>query len=835
MVFFLGTATADVYLNALRSLRYVNERGSPTVGERQVVIAIDDGESINSFSETAVNLTVDISNSVPNVFVGPGSDSYSGTFFPDKGPVPVVSSSGARIEDPDSREIHQVTMELANVLNQGEENLTVTYVSPDRLSLPVVVEASPPLDVPLGNLSIRSELVHTVTSTIMAGEVGVVGGVVVIVDIRHSWVGDLKIELEHAGRTETLVQSPGGKLCAVDDLFQTAFDVTIPVNLSLSQSAISPGLCRFQSQGVFHPDGDLASFRGDPMEGAWHLRITDLILRNDNGRLVTWGLIIQPEESHAFFPHPPVVPPLVVSTGDSLRDQYHIKEISEHGRISQISVQVHLGVASTATTPYLPEITLRHPDGTSVLLTNGSIPLCARGNFTYLVFDDRAQGQTYTCLEAVERSQSGSGTGQTGSSDPGSWVTYDDVVRMNISIPLKNNIIDVLRPQTSLAGLIGKVVAGKWTLHLSTPHDMSSTLLGWSLRVAKEPNVDATFDYSSNSLILRGADSAENYGRILRSVVYDSEADVPDFSAVRRVTTTAFDGEGYSLGIYPQDFSFITVHHLDLDLDPRNISGNGSPGFQVTFQEHGLPIPILDPDSGVLSDASFSSGQYSLTVRLLGYRNQNEERLEWNGDVSPQLINETNIDDSSEVFEVIITSAPGDLQPILSFQDVLRTFEYVNEAEEFIGMSRMVEIFASDSQMTSNYISVVAISNITFEPTNDLPVLLLNSYLFSETDVFSNMVEFTEGEGPVFLANDTAIVLTDNDHDYLSSLIVVLRNPQDGQNERLIADVSGTSIEQNYNDLNHTLSLTGLDSLGNYTSVIATIAYDNNGHSPGKP
>ena len=832
LVYFWGTATGDVYLNALRSLRYVNERGSPTTGVRQVVIVVSDGESINSFSETAVNLIVDISNTVPSVFVGSGSGSYVGTFFPDKGPVPVVNFSLARVEDPDSPAIYQVTMEIANPLNRGEENLTVTYVSPDRLSLPVVVEATPLLDVPFGNLSFRSELVPTITSTIVAGEVGVVGGVVVTMDIRHSWVGDLKIELEHAGRIQTLVQSPGGKLCASDDLFQTTFDVATPSNISLSQSAISPGLCRFQSQGVFRPDGDLATFRGDPIEGEWHLRITDLILRNDNGRLVTWGLIIQPEESHAFFPHPPVVPPLVVSAGNSLQDQYHIKEISEQGRISQISVQVHLGVASTATTPYLPQITLRHPDGTSVLLTNASIPLCALGNFTYVVFDDRAQGRTYTCQEAVERSQLGS---STDSNDPVSWVTYDDIVRMNISIPLKNNTIDILRPQALLASLIGKAMTGKWTLHLSTPHHLPSTLLGWSLRVAMEPNIDAVFDYSSDSLNLRGVDSAEAYGRILRSVVYGNVAFMPDFSAVRQITTTAFDGEGYSLGIYPQDSSYITVHHLDLDLDPRNISGSGSPGFRVTFQEHGFPVPILDPDNAVLSDASFSSGQYTLTVRLLGYRNQNEERLEWNGDVSPQLINQTIIDDSSELFEVILTSAPGDLQPISYFQDILRTFEYVNEAEEFVGVARRVEVFATDSQMSSNYVSVVALSNITLEATNDVPVLLLNSYSFSETDIFSNMVEFTEGEGPVFLANDTAIVLTDNDHAFLSSLTIVLLNPQDGRNELLIADVLGTSIEQTYNELDHTLSLAGLDSLANYTSVIATIAYDNNVHSPGRP
>ena len=852
-VYFRGTSSADVYLNALRSLNYTNDMGSPTTGERLVVMVVSDGIATNSISSAAVNLSVGIDNSVPSIFVGSGLESYLNTFFPDGGPVSAVNPSEARIVDTDSRQIYEVTLQLSNVRNQGDENLTVTYVSPDRLSLPVVAEATPfempLLDVPFGNLSARSELVRSTSNTILVSDVGVVGNVIVIVDIRHSWIGDLKLELEHADRTETLVLNPGGKLCARDDLFQAVFDASTPANVSLSKTSTSPGLCTFQAQGVFSPDGNLASFRGDPMEGAWHLHVTDLLLSNDNGRLVTWGLVIQPEESHALVSHPPVVPPLVVMDGGSLYEQHHVREVSEVGRITRISVQVHLGVVSTATVPYLPQINLHHPDGTVVLLTDSSVPLCALGNFTYLIFDDRAaDGRSYTCQEALDRERSASSNSgsadasptvasspSSGSGSGPAATTYEDIISMNISIPVKSSIVDVLRPQMQLASLHGKTAAGKWTLHLSTPHTLPSTLLGWSLRFSREPNIDSTFDYSGNALYLQGADSAENYEKVLRSVVYDNVAPIPDFSVERRVQTTAFDGEGYSLGITPSALSQLTVHHIDLDLDPNNISGAATPGFRVTFQEHGSSIPILDPENALLRDAVFSSGQYTLTVQLFGYQNQNEEMLIWNGDVAPELINTTVIDDVAELFEVTITSSPGDLQPIESFQDVLRTFEYVNEAEEFSGTGRRVEVFVSDSQMSSNYISVVAVSTISFQPTNDLPVLVLNSYGYSETDMLSNMVEFTEGEGPVYLANDSAIVLTDNDHDYLSSLTVIITNPQDGASEILSAVVDGTSISQSYDNQTNTLSLTGVDTLDNYIIVIATIAYDNTVHSPGKP
>ena len=893
VVFFQGLASATVYLEALKSLRYSNLKGRPTSGSRIVTVTVYDGRTTNQITMGSyTRLTVSIDNTAPLLNVNGDEESYFNRFFPFKGPVSAVDPSDASIIDTDSPAIERATLQLHNVRNEQLEILSITYVSPERVSPPVIAEARD-LEIPFGVLW-RGERVPTITSTIPVIQSGTVGDVDVVVDIRHSWIGDLKIELEHMGRREVLVLSPGGQVCRRDDLFRTTFDSDSSSNVYLSKSTLSPGECQFQSQGLFTPDGDLSSFRGDPIQGDWKLTVTDLLLENDNGRLVSWSLVIHPEETHALVYYPPVVPPLVVSQQHGNYER-HVKSIESDGRIADISVSVHLGLAFNAIQLYLPTMTLVHPDGTQVVLTDSDIPFCAIGNFTYLIFNDRASAIDYSCAGLLERrnqpSGSGSGSGSTlfsglgmetesenGTTAPPPQETttaqngngnsglmsgfgstmgsgsgsamgilpdmymgpyYDDIIDMNISIPLKRSLVDLLNPSQPLSGLHGKLVRGNWTLILSTSHELESTLLGWSLRIAREPNIDASYDAIANTLTLMGADSAENYEKVLRSVVYENIAPEPNFSIQRFIETVVYDGEAYSNVSLPAAQSNITVHHIDIDLDPVNITDALAPGFQVTFQEHSDPTPILDAENAVLRDEAFEVGEYTLTATLKGYQNFDEEGILYNISVAPNLQAVVVNDTGTQEYTVTVSSAVAELQPITSFEAVLRTFKYYNDAEEFVGNYRRVEIVAIDNQIVdqtrSFFVSYVAMVNVTFRATNDLPVLLLNSYLFDQSDELSNIVTYTEGQGPLLLANSSAVVLTDNDHNFLESITVTIQNPQDGLNETLSANTSGTAISAEYDNSTFTLLLRGTDTLENYITVIGTVAYENSVHSPGMP
>ena len=897
LVFLHGLASADVYLEALRNLQYTNLKGRPTVGERIITVTVFDGKTTNLIAlGSYTRLMVVINNVAPVLSVSGDEGSYFNRFFPFKGPVPAIDPNEAYVIDTDSAAIERATLQLYNVRNEQQEILSVTYVSPEQVSLPIIAEARD-IEIPFGVLW-RGERVPVITSTIPVSRMGIVGDVDVVIDIRHSWIGDLKIELEHMGRREVLVLSPGGQVCQRDDLFRTTFDSDSSSSVYLSKSILSPGECQFQSQGLFTPDGDLASFRGDPIQGNWKLIVTDLLLENDNGRLVSWSLIIQPEEEHALVYYPPVVPPLVVN--HQVRpDKRHVKWIESDGRIADISVSVHLGLSFNAIQLYLPTMTLVHPDGTTVRLTDSEIPLCAIGNFTYLVFNDRASAIDYSCAALLERanqssiSGSGSGSGirtgsgsgiRTGSGSgsgsmsgmenepvnettftlgplPGSGSElasgfgsssgsgsamgilpdmymgpyYDDIINMNISIPLKRSLADLLTPNQPLSTLHGKLLRGNWTLILSSSHELESTLLGWSLRIAREPNIDAAYDATASTLTLTGADSPENYARVLRSVVYENVAAEPNFSIQRYIETVVVDGEAYSNVSLPTARSNITVHHIEINLDPVNLTSALHPGFEVTFREHSDPIPILDANNAVLRDAAFEVGEYILTATLKGYQNFDEEGILFNNSVAPNLQVIVMNDTESQEYTVTISSATAELQPISLFEVILRTLEYYNNAEEFVGSSRIIEIQAVDYQMQSYFVSYNAMVNITFRATNDLPVLVLNSYLFDQSDELSNIVSYTEGQGQLLLANASAIILTDNDHDYLESVTVTIQNPQDGMNETLSAYTAGTAISAEYNNSTFTLLLSGRDSLENYITVIGTVTYENAVHSPGMP
>jgi subtilisin-like proprotein convertase family protein len=97
------------------------------------------------------------------------------------------------------------------------------------------------------------------------------------VDLSHSWVSDLTIELQHHGTTVTLFDGHGGD---GDDLAGTVFD-------DQSLLSISEGVAPYSGQ--FRPLEPLSAFDDLPMVGEWTLRIEDSGPLDD-GILHSWGI-----------------------------------------------------------------------------------------------------------------------------------------------------------------------------------------------------------------------------------------------------------------------------------------------------------------------------------------------------------------------------------------------------------------------------------------------------------------------------------------------------------------------------------------------------------------
>ena len=102
------------------------------------------------------------------------------------------------------------------------------------------------------------------------------------------------------------------------------------------------------------------------------------------------------------------------------------------------------------------------------------------------------------------------------------------------------------------------------------------------------------------------------------------------------------------------------------------------------------------------------------------------------------------------------------------------------------------------------------------------PVLDLNGAAsgidYSET--------FIRGGGEVSIVDSANLSVTD-DGANLENATVTITNLQDGANELLTVDTSGTSISFNYNSGTGVLTLSGSDTVANYQQVLRTVKYNN--------
>ena len=100
----------------------------------------------------------------------------------------------------------------------------------------------------------------------------------VVVDISHSWVGDLVLSLRSPQGTEIiLAERKGGSL---DDFRNTIFRAS-------AQNPIQSGIPPFR--GTFRPEGNLAKLNGEPLNGAWTLIVDDRA-DQDGGALNRWAI-----------------------------------------------------------------------------------------------------------------------------------------------------------------------------------------------------------------------------------------------------------------------------------------------------------------------------------------------------------------------------------------------------------------------------------------------------------------------------------------------------------------------------------------------------------------
>ena len=137
LLYFTGEASTTVYLTALQSVHYTNNKNVPSEGDRTVVVILYDG-AVQSRTEFT-SLQVTIHNFPPVITLSGGEDSYRNRYFPNRPAVSAVSPTMAAIQDDNSGNIATVTLQILNAFDAPNEILTVTYRSPERVTTPFSV------------------------------------------------------------------------------------------------------------------------------------------------------------------------------------------------------------------------------------------------------------------------------------------------------------------------------------------------------------------------------------------------------------------------------------------------------------------------------------------------------------------------------------------------------------------------------------------------------------------------------------------------------------------------------------------------------------------------
>jgi len=264
----------------------------------------------------------------------------------------------------------------------------------------------------------------------------------------------------------------------------------------------------------------------------------------------------------------------------------------------------------------------------------------------------------------------------------------------------------------------------------------------------------------------------------------------------------------------------------------------GLPGGPVTYAEHTPPIVIdtsatavdpdlLDFDTGTLTVDFTAGGTASDRLAIqnqgtgVGQIGISGSDVTYSGVTIGTFAGGT--DGSTPL--VVTLNANAD---VVAAEALMRNITYENVSGSPSGHSRVVRYVLSDGDGgTSNSPT----TTVNLSTTNDPPQLDLDTNDSSGRSGSDYATTFSEGSGPTAIA-DTDAVLGDVDSLFLNSMSVTITNVQDGADEVLGADTSGTSIIASYDSGTGQLGLTGVDSLANYDQVLQTITYDNTSQNP---
>src|SRR5262249_41277555 len=299
-------------------------------------------------------------------------------------------------------------------------------------------------------------------------------------------------------------------------------------------------------------------------------------------------------------------------------------------------------------------------------------------------------------------------------------------------------------------------------------------------------SITASYDTTSQTLTLNGADTLAHYQQVLDSVTFSSAAADPGNAGsnpTRTITWVLNDGGG-SFNLSTAQTTTISVHAGPGIFVPASAAYTEQQGTETTL------APAV-----TLNDTAATTILTSATVALTGGTFPGDADLVQVGGF-PSGTTGANISFSYNAATETLTLTGSD------------TFAHYQSALQSIGFSSSSDNptdYGSDPTRTVSWTVVdnqgsvgTATSTLNITGVNDPPTLASTA----------TGAQFTEGAGGPVLANAVSVIDPDN-LDLASATVSISTGTFVGDGDVLAVSTAGTSITASYNAATETLTLTG--------------------------
>ncbi len=126
------------------------------------------------------------------------------------------------------------------------------------------------------------------SNIIISNQPGTVGSVNVLLDITHTFIGDLLVTLSNGTQSIELIarpKMPNASVCSTSNIESIRLTDDSPLSINTNCGSINPAF----PTGDYAPHASLSAFNGLSVNGTWTLKVEDLASR-DLGTLNNWGL-----------------------------------------------------------------------------------------------------------------------------------------------------------------------------------------------------------------------------------------------------------------------------------------------------------------------------------------------------------------------------------------------------------------------------------------------------------------------------------------------------------------------------------------------------------------